>query len=147
MDRTAAREANAAMVERISDAPVEPIPDGGYGLRVIRTRGRRSGEVRSTPLGLLRHDGASYLVSPRAGRDWVRNLLADPWCEVVAGGEATEYRAAAPSGSDAVAAIAGYLRAVQVPWALTAFPVDADAGEAEIAEHLDEMAVLRLDPR
>jgi deazaflavin-dependent oxidoreductase (nitroreductase family) len=146
MDRTAAREANAAMVERISGAPAEPIPDGGYGLRVIRTRGRRTGDVRSTPLGVLRHDGASYLVSPQAGRDWVRNLLADPWCEVVAGGESAEYRAATPSGSDAVAAVGAYLRAVQVPWALTAFPVDADAGEARIAEHLDEMAVLRLDP-
>ena len=147
MDRTAAREANAAMIERISSAPAEPIPEGGYALRVIRTHGRRSGEVRATPLGVLRHDGASYLVSPQAGRDWVRNLLADPWCEVVAGGEAAEYRAVTPPGADAVAAVGGYLRAVQVPWALQAFPVAADAGEAEIAEHLDEMAVLRLDPR
>lgn len=147
MDRTSAREQNAAMVDRISAAPAEPIPDGGYALRVVRTRGRRSGEMRSTPLGVLGRGGALYLVSPQAGRDWVRNLLADPECEVVAGGTSTSFSAVTPPSADAAGAVAGYLAAVQVPWALRAFPVAADAGQDEISAHLDEMAVLRLDPR
>ncbi|TCK25326.1 nitroreductase/quinone reductase family protein [Pseudonocardia endophytica] len=147
MDRTAAREANAAMIEKLSGAPDEPIPEGGFALRVVRTRGRRSGDVHATPLGLLRHAGALHLVSPVAGRDWVQNLLADPWCEIVTGDGTTTYSATTPSGTEAVATIAAYLSAVQVPWALAAFPVDADADESEIAAHLDEMATLRLDLR
>lgn len=147
MDRTAAREANAAMIDRIASAPAEPIAEGAFALRVVRTRGRRTGEERSTPLGVVRTGDALYLVSPQAGRDWVLNLAAEPECETVAGGEAAPYRAVVPSEADAVAAVAAYLNAVQVPWALRAFPVAADAGESEISAHLREMAVLRLDPR
>ncbi|RZT84795.1 deazaflavin-dependent oxidoreductase (nitroreductase family) [Pseudonocardia sediminis] len=137
---------NASMVERILAAPATPIEEGGYALRVVRTVGRRSGERRATPLGAVRRDGYLYLVSPQAGRDWVRNLHADPWCAVEAGGERAEYRALVPEPGAASAAVATYLRSVQAPWALKAFPVPADASEARIAEHLETMAVLRLDP-
>ena len=135
------------MAERILGSPAAPIEEGGYALRVVRTRGRSSGEVRGRPLGVVRWDGHLYLVSPRAGRDWVRNLHADPWCETAAGDERTEHHATAPGPGEAAAAVATYLRSVDAPWALRAFPVTADASEAAIAEHLQTMAVLRLDPR
>lgn len=137
---------NASMTERVLATSAAPIEEGGYALRVVRTVGRRSGERRATPLGVARRDGHLYLISPQVGRDWVRNLHADPWCETEAGDERVEYRATVPEPTVAAAAVATYLRSVQVPWAVAAFPVPADASEAEIAEHLETIAVLRLDP-
>jgi deazaflavin-dependent oxidoreductase (nitroreductase family) len=47
-----------------------------YGSRVLEVQGRKSGEWRSTPVNLLRYEGADYLVSPRGHAQWVRNLRA-----------------------------------------------------------------------
>jgi len=46
------------------------------GLRELRVRGRRTGELRSVPVNLLELDGRRYLVAPRGTTEWVRNLRA-----------------------------------------------------------------------
>jgi deazaflavin-dependent oxidoreductase (nitroreductase family) len=45
-----------------------------WGSRVLVVRGRTSGLPRTTPVNLLTHDGARYLVAPRGQTQWVRNL-------------------------------------------------------------------------
>ena len=47
-----------------------------WGSRVLYVRGRTSGEWRSTPVNLLKHQGNRYLVAPRGTTQWVRNLRA-----------------------------------------------------------------------
>lgn len=47
-----------------------------FGTRVLRVRGRKSGETRSTLVNVLRLDGQRYLVAPRGQTQWVRNLRA-----------------------------------------------------------------------
>jgi deazaflavin-dependent oxidoreductase (nitroreductase family) len=47
-----------------------------WGSRVLSVRGRKSGEMRSTPVNLLVVDGTHYLVAPRGHTQWVRNLRA-----------------------------------------------------------------------
>lgn len=47
-----------------------------YGSRVLEVRGRTSGQLRSTPVNLLRLDGVDYLVAPRGQTQWVKNLRA-----------------------------------------------------------------------
>ena len=47
-----------------------------WGSRELRVRGRASGEWRSTPVNLLTHGGARYLVAPRGNTQWVRNVRA-----------------------------------------------------------------------
>ncbi|MFI5959393.1 nitroreductase/quinone reductase family protein [Cryptosporangium sp. NPDC051539] len=44
------------------------------GSRVLRVRGRKSGEWRETAVNLLTLDGERYLISPRGTTQWVRNL-------------------------------------------------------------------------
>ncbi|WP_027941201.1 nitroreductase family deazaflavin-dependent oxidoreductase [Amycolatopsis taiwanensis] len=44
------------------------------GTRMLYVRGRKSGELRSTPVNLLVVDGERYLVAPRGHTQWVRNL-------------------------------------------------------------------------
>ena len=46
------------------------------GSRVLEVKGRKSGEWRSTPVNLLRYEGADYLVAPRGHTQWVKNLRA-----------------------------------------------------------------------
>jgi deazaflavin-dependent oxidoreductase (nitroreductase family) len=47
-----------------------------WGSRVLRVKGRKSGEVRTNPVNLLTHDDTRYLVAPRGETQWVRNLRA-----------------------------------------------------------------------
>lgn len=44
------------------------------GSRVLRVRGRSSGQWRETPVNLLSFEGDRYLVAPRGETQWVRNL-------------------------------------------------------------------------
>lgn len=136
---------NASMSRKILDEPAQPLVEGGYALRVVHTTGRRSGERRATPLGVVQIDGALYLISPDRSRAWVRNLEADPACDL---GPGDDPRTAVPAPpEEAAPAISAYLTAMQVPWALRAFPVSPEASLDEITAHLDTIAVYRLDPR
>jgi deazaflavin-dependent oxidoreductase (nitroreductase family) len=45
-----------------------------WGSRVLRVRGRTSGEWRSNPVNLLTFGDRSYLVAARGQTQWVRNL-------------------------------------------------------------------------
>jgi len=44
------------------------------GSRVLRVRGRTSGEWRSVPVNLLTFEGNRYLVAPRGETQWVKNI-------------------------------------------------------------------------
>jgi deazaflavin-dependent oxidoreductase (nitroreductase family) len=48
---------------------------------LLQVKGRRSGQIRSTPVSWIEHEGQRYLVAPRGNTEWVRNVKA-------AGGEA-----------------------------------------------------------
>lgn len=52
-----------------------------WGSRVLRVRGRTSGEWRTTPVNLLTFEGQRYLVAPRGETQWVKNI------RVAGGGE------------------------------------------------------------
>ena len=45
-----------------------------WGSRILQVRGRKTGQVRETPVNLLTHQGETYLVAPRGITQWVRNL-------------------------------------------------------------------------
>jgi deazaflavin-dependent oxidoreductase (nitroreductase family) len=44
------------------------------GSRVLRVRGRTSGEWRAVPVNLLTFEGQRYLVAPRGETQWVKNI-------------------------------------------------------------------------
>ena len=138
---------NARMSATILSEPAQPYREGSYALRAVHTTGRRSGERRTTPLGVVQLDGRLYLVSSDRGRDWVRNLDADPSCVVATASGADDHTAVRASPAEAAPVVSAYLQQLrQMPWALADFPVAPDAGLDEIAATMDSMAVLRLDP-
>ena len=146
MERSEIVRANASMTTRVLGMPAAPVPDGGYALRVLRTRGRHSGADRDTPIGVVGHDGAHYLVSPEDTRDWVRNLDADPRCTLLAADAASAGTAVRPDPDAAAAAVRTYLRALDMPWARQAFPVGPDSATAEVRAHMPPISVFRIDP-
>ena len=52
------------------------------GSRVLEVPGRRSGELRTTPVNLLTLEGERYLVAPRGETEWVRNVRVAGWCNL-----------------------------------------------------------------
>ncbi|MFP3881662.1 MAG: nitroreductase/quinone reductase family protein [Actinomycetota bacterium] len=63
---------------------------GVPGLAVLTTTGRRSGLDREVPVSPLRHEGATYLVSPYGQVSWVHNVRADPRVKLRQGGNERE---------------------------------------------------------
>lgn len=75
------------------------------GSRVLRVRGRKSGQLRSNPVNVLTLDGARYLVAPRGVTDWVRNLRVAGTGELVVGRRVEAFAAtelAAPGAAHSV---------------------------------------------
>jgi deazaflavin-dependent oxidoreductase (nitroreductase family) len=51
-------------------------------LALLRTRGRRSGLLRTAPVALLRQDDQEWLISPFGETHWVHNVRADGHAEL-----------------------------------------------------------------
>jgi len=62
-----------------------------WGSRVLRVRGRRSGEWCATPVNVLTVAGQRYLVAPRGETQWVRNLRAAGGGELLLGRRAEPF--------------------------------------------------------
>jgi deazaflavin-dependent oxidoreductase (nitroreductase family) len=104
------------------------------GSRVLRVRGRTSGEWRSVPVNPLTVDGRTYLVAPRGVTEWVRNIRA------AGGGELQLGRRRHPitivelaADDDAkVALLRAYLRAWKMEVGAFFEGVGPDAADADL---------------
>lgn len=71
--------------------------EGGTTILLLTTRGRKSGQERTTPLIFREHDGAYTVVASKAGADeppaWYLNLKADPDVTVQIRGDVFRARA------------------------------------------------------
>jgi deazaflavin-dependent oxidoreductase (nitroreductase family) len=81
-----------------------------WGSRVLRVRGRSTGEWRTTPVNLLTHEGVRYLVAPRGQTQWVRNLRVAGGGELVRGRRTQPFRAVEVSDTEKPAILRSYLR-------------------------------------
>jgi deazaflavin-dependent oxidoreductase (nitroreductase family) len=64
-----------------------------WGSRVLRVRGRTSGEWRTTPVNLLTFEGQRYLVAPRGETQWVKNIRKSGTGELQLGRKTEPFRA------------------------------------------------------
>lgn len=137
------RERNLFMMDKIRAAGNAPYQEARYVLRVVSVPGRTSGRPRPVPIAIQTVAGAHYLCAPNRRRDWVRNLLAAGECEVE-GDPVPRQRAVLVEDDAAAEAVHAYLAALGRPSNEWPFPSDAPA--AEIAGHVAEIAVFRLEP-
>lgn len=80
-----------------------------FGSRILAIRGRRSGVWRTTPVNVLSHGGARYLIAPRGATEWVRNLRAAGGGELRLGARAEVFRASEVSDLERPALLRAYL--------------------------------------
>jgi deazaflavin-dependent oxidoreductase (nitroreductase family) len=63
---------------RLGEAAITLLTRLGIGpMHLLTSRGRRTGEPRTTPVVPVAHDGRCWLVAPYGVVDWVRNVRAD----------------------------------------------------------------------
>jgi deazaflavin-dependent oxidoreductase (nitroreductase family) len=80
--------------------------------RVLYVRGRKSGQLRSTPVDFFRfsQDGQRYLVAPRGTTQWVRNLRAAGEGSVRLGWKVTRFTAVELDDAEKPAILREYLK-------------------------------------
>ncbi len=81
-----------------------------WGSRVLEVRGRKSGEWRQTPVNLLEHEGAEYLVAPRGQTQWVKNLRVSGEGRLRVGRRTKSFRAIELSEQESPRVLRAYLK-------------------------------------
>ncbi len=120
---------------RIFNAMVAGLTRAGvsvWGSRVLAVRGRKSGELRTTPVNLLTVDGERYLVAPRGVTQWVRNVRAAGEAQLRLGRRVEHVRLEELADADKPAILRPYLRRWKFEVGVFFDGVDASASDEEL---------------
>jgi deazaflavin-dependent oxidoreductase (nitroreductase family) len=119
-----------------------------WGSRILRVRGRKTGEVRTTPVNLLTHDGTRYLVAPRGETQWVRNIrAADGAGELVLGRKVEPFRGVELPDDQKPDLLRAYLKRWKAESGVFFDGVSADSADAEVARIAPQHPVFRIEAR
>jgi deazaflavin-dependent oxidoreductase (nitroreductase family) len=116
-----------------------------WGSRVLRVRGRKSGEWRSQPINLLSFEGKQYLVAPRGQTQWVRNIRVSDDGELVLGGKARRFRAVEIPDDQKLAILRAYLKRWNFEVGQFFQGVGPDSSETELRRIAPDHPVFRVD--
>ena len=100
-----------------------------WGSRVLGVRGRKSGEMRTTPVNLLTVDGERYLVAPRGVTQWVRNVRVTGEAELRLGRRVEPIRVEELSDDEKPAILRAYLKRWKFEVGVFFDGVDASASD------------------
>lgn len=100
-----------------------------WGSRVLAVRGRKSGELRTTPVNLLTVDGERYLVAPRGVTQWVRNIRVAGEAELRLGRRVEPIRVVELTDDEKPAILRPYLRRWKFEVGVFFDGVDASASD------------------
>jgi hypothetical protein len=120
-----------------------------WGSRVLRVRGRTSGEWRSSPVNLLTYEGKQYLVAPRGLTQWVRNLRIAGTGELMLGSRIEPFKAFEIGDADKVPILRAYLKRWKAEVGIFFSGVSSDSPEEAVRRIAPEHPVFRveLEPR
>jgi deazaflavin-dependent oxidoreductase (nitroreductase family) len=111
-DGTEPRYLRPGRLDRVFNATVIRLTKLGisvWGSRILRVRGRSSGQWRTNPVNLLSHEGERYLVAPRGEAQWVRNLRAAGGGELLVGRRVEPFTATELADEQKPAVLRAYL--------------------------------------
>ena len=117
-----------------------------WGSRILRVRGRTSGEWRSSPVNLLTYEGRRYLVAPRGNTQWVRNIRVSGGGLLVLGARAEQFRAAEIGDQEKLPIIRSYLKRWKFEVGMFFDGVGPDSPESELRRIAPDHPVFRVDP-
>ena len=115
-----------------------------WGSRVLYTRGRKSGEWRSTPVNVLTYEGARYLVAPRGTTQWVRNLRAAGNGELHVGRRVEPFTYTELTDVEKPAVMRAYLKRWKFEVGRFFEGVDADASDDQLLAIAPGFPVFRI---
>jgi deazaflavin-dependent oxidoreductase (nitroreductase family) len=115
-----------------------------WGSRVLRVRGRKSGQWHTTPVNVLALDGQRYLVAPRGETQWVRNLRASGRGELVLGRRVEPFVAEELGPDERVPVLRAYLRRWRFEVGRFFGGVSPDAPDEELRRIAPEHPVFRI---
>jgi len=116
------------------------------GSRILEVRGRKSGQLRTTVVNLLTHQGTQYLVAPRGETDWVRNLRADRGhLALRLGRKRTERQAVELVDEGKIEVLRAYLKRWKFEVGVFFDGVGPDSTDAELAAIAERHPVFQLN--
>jgi deazaflavin-dependent oxidoreductase (nitroreductase family) len=115
-----------------------------WGSRLLSVRGRRTGEWRTIPVNLLRHDDASYLVAPRGHTQWVRNLRASSEGELRVGRRTEAFQAKELADDEKVEVLRAYLKRWKAEVGVFFGGVSASSPDADLRRIAPDHPVFRI---
>ncbi len=116
-----------------------------WGSRVLRVRGRKSGEWRSAPVNLLTYEGKKYLVAPRGLTQWVRNLREAGEGELLLGNRVERFRAQEIPDDQKIPILRAYLKRWKAEVGVFFSGVSADSPEEEVRHIAPDHPVFRIE--
>jgi deazaflavin-dependent oxidoreductase (nitroreductase family) len=116
-----------------------------WGSRVLRVRGRKSGEWRTSPVNLLTYKGQLYLVAPRGQTQWVRNIRVSGQGELLLGSRAQPFRAFEVSDDEKVPILRDYLRRWKFEVGVFFGGVGPDSTDEELRRIAPDHPVFRVE--
>ena len=117
-----------------------------WGSRILRVKGRTSGEWRTSPVNLLTIQGTRYLVAPRGHTQWVRNIRVSKEGELLLGSRAERFRAVEIPDEEKVPILRDYLRRWKFEVGMFFSGVSAESPESELRRIAPDHPVFRVDP-
>jgi deazaflavin-dependent oxidoreductase (nitroreductase family) len=117
-----------------------------WGSRILQVRGRKTGELRETPVNLLTHDGARYLVAPRGTTQWVRNLRVADEGALRVGRRTERFRATELTDAEKPDVLRAYLRRWKMEVGVFFDGVDANSSEEDLLRIAPDHPVFRIAP-
>ena len=116
-----------------------------WGSRVLRVRGRKTGEPRTNPVNLLTFDGDRYLVAPRGETQWVRNLRAAAGeGELLLGRRVEAFRGTELSDADKPPVLRAYLKRWKAEVGVFFDGVSATSPDEDVARIAPKHPVFKL---
>jgi deazaflavin-dependent oxidoreductase (nitroreductase family) len=118
-----------------------------WGSRILRVKGRKTGEWRSHPVNLLTFQDRRYLVAPRGVTQWVRNIRAAGEGVLVLGGRTEAFRAVEVADAEKVPILRDYLKRWKFEVGMFFDGVGADSEESELRRIAPDHPVFRVESK
>ncbi|HEY1455513.1 MAG TPA: deazaflavin-dependent nitroreductase [Candidatus Dormibacteraeota bacterium] len=116
-----------------------------WGSRVLRVRGRKSGEWRSHPVNLLTFESRQYLVAPRGETQWVRNIRVAGGGELLLGRAVQPIRVAEISDAEKVPLLRAYLKRWKFEVGMFFAGVSGDSSDEDLRRIAPDHPVFRIE--
>jgi hypothetical protein len=116
-----------------------------WGSRVLRVRGRKSGEWHATPVNVLTFEGRRYLVAPRGQTHWVRNVRASHSGELLLGSRVEAIRVVELSDDEKIPVLRAYLKRWKFEVGQFFDGVGSDSPESELRRIAPDHPVFQIE--